>query len=362
MIGRGGKRDRGTCDFAVSHRQGASQDPQPKVAGMGNTPVPTTISGFTVLPVEYSLSGAIHYLYVRKHAGSGKTSKTSKDAKNDKETRLPDGRTLFVVNMPPDATEREVVHFFKFCGTVERVLFMGTSELLEGGESDSEDEEASDEEQEGRGADGKDRRRNKRRKSKEEAEIPKVVPLPTQNIRRLRKTGKTAHVVFLDASSLDRFLSVSSSTPSKLRPWTLSEEPVGLSHYIAQYVALRPPLDAVKEHADSYIRVYDYEQEKMKQKSKYRKGEAIVDEDGFTLVVRGGAYGRTLGGGVAVASKQFQQTGVANEKSARKRRKAGEDKGGFYAFQKAEKQRNGVFHLFVLALSFLMTSSRNSFN
>jgi len=345
---------------------------------MGNTPLPTTISGFTVLPVEYpSSSAAIQYLYVRKHAGpkTSKGSKDAKDAKNDKETHLPDGRTLFVVNMPPDATEREVVQFFKFCGTVEKVLFdfMGTSELLQGGESDSEDEEETDaddedqgQDQQGEGADGKDgqrkRKRGRKTTSRKDEEVPKVVPLPTQNIRKLRKTGKTAHVVFLDASSLDRFLSVSASAPSKPRPWILSEEPVGLSHYIAQYTALRPPLDAVKEHADSYIRVYDYEQEKMKQKSKYRKGEAIVDEDGFTLVVRGGAYGRTLGGGVAVASKKFQQTGVANEKSARKRRKAGEDKGGFYAFQKAEKQRNGAFYLLILALSFLRVSSCNSFN
>ncbi|KAF8330223.1 ribosomal RNA-processing protein 7-domain-containing protein [Amanita rubescens] len=244
--------------------------------------------------------------------------------------------------MPPDATEREVVQFFKFCGTVERVLFdfMGASELLQDNEDQGQD-------QQGEGADGKDgqrkRKRGRKTSSRKDEEVPKVVPLPsTQNIRRLRKTGKTAHVVFLDASSLDRFLSVSSSKP---RAWTLSEEPIGLSHYIAQYAALRPPLDAVKEHADSYIRVYDYEQEKMKQKSKYRKGEAIVDEDGFTMVVRGGAYGRTLGGGVAVASKKFQQTGVANEKSARKRRKAGEDKGGFYAFQKAEKQRNALIEL-----------------
>ena len=31
------------------------------------------------------------------------------------------------------------------------------------------------------------------------------------------------------------------------------------------------------------------------QTSKYRKGEAIVDDEGLTLVIRSGAYGQTLG-------------------------------------------------------------------
>ena len=43
---------------------------------------------------------------------------------------------------------------------------------------------------------------------------------------------------------------------------------------------------------------------------RYKKGEAFV-EAGFILVVRGGSYGQTLGRDVAVASKRFQQTGMA---------------------------------------------------
>ena len=319
---------------------------------MTNTPAPTTISDFTVLPLAYSSSTAsTHYLYIRKHTGS-KSSKgfkkenDGKQLKNGKDVYLPDGRTLFAVNMPPDATEREAVMFFKFCGMVERVLFdfTASAELL-GGDSGSEEEE--EQNKHDRGVDGKEGPRKKKRKAQKDEEEPKVVPLPPRNIRKLRKTGRTAHIVFLDASSLDRlFSSLAASASAKPRLWPASEEPIGLSHYIAQYTALRPPLDLVKEHADSYIRLYDHELEKTRQKSKYKKGEAIVDEDGFTLVVRGGAFGQTLGGGVAVASKKFQRTGVASEKGARKRRKTNEDKEGFYAFQKAEKQRNGVFLLF----------------
>ena len=82
---------------------------------------------------------------------------------------------------------------------------------------------------------------------------------------------------------------------------------------------------------------FEFDLAKTKQKSTYRKGEAIVDEDGFTLVTRGGAYGQTLGGGVGVASKGFEKTGQTGSK----KKKEPKEKETFYAFQKAEKQRNG---------------------
>ena len=305
-------------------------------------------SGFTVIPIAYS-PDSTHYLYARKHAGPksarGKGSKASKTTAD-----LPDGRTLFAVNVPPDATERELVVFFKYCGTVEKVLFDFMGERLENSDSEDESdggtgmkEDDNEKHEEGKGEGGKPRK--KKRKTQNEEEVPKVVPLPTTptNIRKLRKTGRTAHIIFLDASSLDRLFSQSTPSSKAPRPWPTSEEPTGLAHYVAQYGALRPPLDAIKEHVDSCIRVYDYEQEKTKQKSRYKKGEAVVDEDGFTLVVRGGAYGQALGGGVAVASKRFQQTGTTSERGAKKRKKASEGKEGFYAFRKAEKQRNGVY-------------------
>lgn len=99
----------------------------------------------------------------------------------------------------------------------------------------------------------------------------------------------------------------------------------------------------MKAHADSSLEFYEYELAKKKQKSKYRKGEAIVDEDGFTLVTRGGAYGQTLGGGVSVASKRFQRSGETTRNRNSKKEK--KEKEGFYAFQKAEKQRLELLEL-----------------
>ncbi|KAG9045695.1 Ribosomal RNA-processing protein 7 [Serendipita sp. 407] len=86
------------------------------------------------------------------------------------------------------------------------------------------------------------------------------------------------------------------------------------------------------------MEVFEYKQaQESKANSKYRKGEAIVDEDGFTLVTRGGAYGQTLGGGVGVASKKFMQE-VAKGGGKRNRKKKDTNKAGLYAFQIREKR------------------------
>ncbi|KAF5371183.1 hypothetical protein D9758_004212 [Tetrapyrgos nigripes] len=305
------------------------------------------INGFQVLPIAYSTSST-HYIYVRAHNASKKTSNNL----------WPNRRTLFLVNVPPDATERDLILLFKPYGTVEKVVF--DLDGLDDKEEDEEDD-SSEEEEEDDGADNdqdevsmNDTEPRKRRKlSKKKDEPPKVVPLPQKPLRKLRSTGQSVHVVFLDESSLEHCLSSlqSSSASSKPRPWPSSsnsgeiEEPCGLSHYLTLYDSLRPPLDIVQAYVDSAMELYEFEIAKSKQKSKYRKGEAIVDEDGFTLVTRGGAYGQTLGGGVTVASKKFQESGEASERGRKRKKKSAKDKESFYAFQKAEKQRKGLLEL-----------------
>ena len=289
--------------------------------------LPSSVAGFTVLPIQYSSS--THILYARPHAGSKKSNRKA----------LPDDRTIFLVNVPPDATERELILLFRNCGTVEKVLFdyNTVEQANESSESDGEGEGNQELVLEKVGENKQPRK--KRKVSKEDKDQPPTIsPLPQRSLRILRKTGRSAHIVFLDSSSVERVLS------PKPRPWpTSAEESSGLAHYTALYDSLRPPLDAVREFADSSIALYEHELAKNKQKSKYRKGEAIVDEDGFTLVTRGGAYGQTLGGGVRVASKRFQQGGQKG-----RTRKEAKEKEGFYSFQRAEKQRTGKFLCFEL--------------
>ncbi|KAJ4479045.1 ribosomal RNA-processing protein 7-domain-containing protein [Lentinula aciculospora] len=289
-----------------------------------------SIHDFTEISISYSNS-TTHYIYARAHVSSQKATNS-----------WPLGRTLFLVNVSPDATERDIILLLKPFGTVEKVIFDSDNPVEDVEDSAAEDQEEYEEQGGGSPDDEEDeiQVRKRRKLTTKKVEPPKVFQLPSTPLRKLRKTGQTVHVVFLDTSSLDRFFSASHKKPL---PWpNSSEEPSGLSHYLALYDSLRPPLDAVRQHANSAMDLYEFELAKSKRQSKYKKGEAIVDEDGFTLVTRGGAYGQTVGGGVTVATKKFQETG---ETSERKKKRPHKEKTSFYAFQKAEKQRTELMQL-----------------
>jgi len=314
---------------------------------MASTAGPSSIGGFTIFPLKYSAS-ATHNLYVRAHTGT-------------RPAGLPQGRTLFAVNTPPDATERELSALFGTHGTIERVVF-GFSDPEAGNIEDAsdEDEPIAEEPQPADSSSSEDEHPRKKRKvaksGKGKTKVlptkpPKVVPLVTVTSRILRPAGGSAHVVFLDASSMDRFLaSLPSSKPTLWPPAKLVDpEPSGLAYFAARYRAARPAHDQILAHAESAILAFDYqlEKEKRQQKSQYRKGEEIVDEDGFTLVVRGGAYGQSVGGGVGVASKRFELNAAAGKdldagSAKRKKKKEKKEKEGFYAFQIREKNLKGA--------------------
>jgi ribosomal RNA-processing protein 7 len=298
--------------------------------------IPKKFGDFLVLTVSYSPQ-ATHYLYIRAHA--------SRTASDD----LPTDRTLFLVNIPPDSTERELITLFSTCGAIDRVKFGGQEALPELDDNftscDEEDIEEDTLMQEHQ--DATKILKNTKREKKQPP--PKVVPLPTIALRHMRRTGSTAHIVFTSAQGLSAALSLPSTSTSDTEclVWpkfkaTSAAEPSGLAHYKAKYRTLRPPLVAVREHANSSMEVFEYRQAlESKQNSKYKKGEAIVDEDGFTLVTRGGAYGQTLGGGVGVASKKFMKE-IKGDGSKRKKNKKIANKEGFYAFQTREKRIQGL--------------------
>jgi ribosomal RNA-processing protein 7 len=102
---------------------------------------------------------------------------------------------------------------------------------------------------------------------------------------------------------------------------------------------------------------FDHAKAQERRQMKYRKGEAVVDEDGFTLVTRGGAYGQTVGGGVGVASKKFQTTaaksgvsalqgsGAEGRRGKGRKKREGKEKDNFYKFQIHEERRNSKWKL-----------------
>ena len=68
-----------------------------------------------------------------------------------------------------------------------------------------------------------------------------------------------------------------------------------------------------------------------------------MDDDGFTLVTRGGIYGQTVGGGVGVASKKFMKQQKETMRSGKRlKKKKDARKEGFYDFQSREKKLQGM--------------------
>jgi ribosomal RNA-processing protein 7 len=246
------------------------------------------------IPLSLSHTHSQHFLYAKKHY-------------SDTNSPFPPDRTLFLANLPVDCTKHQLARFFKPCGSIENVIF--------GGDSGNEENEAP-------GA----------------PEIVLLPPLPSSP----RHVAHTAYIIFLDSSAIPLALGLSTSQKTIQWPPNLAlKEPVGLRHYLAQYDALHPPLEIAKRHADSYMEHFEFIRAQAKQQSKYRKGEAIVDADGFTLVTRGGAYGSTVGGGVAVASKKFQlNAAMGKVQVAREKKK--KEKPDFYTFQIREQKRKGT--------------------
>ena len=326
-----------------------------------------SISGFFPLQIQYD-HDTWHTLYIRAHVGGS--------SRNASKAQWPEDRTIFMVNVPPDATEREIVLLFKSCGTVEQVVFDSdrpSDHVDEEDDSESDIDSAESDAAPPRPQSPAQKKRKTAASSsaaepstatQDQRQRPKVIPLPSAPLRSFRRTGHTAHVLFLDASSCTRALALAHPHQGSKKPvlWPTpgdEERPRGLAHYIARYEAARPPLEAVRAHADSAIARFDFDlaarRAALRRESKYKKGEALVDEDGFTLVVRGGAYGQAIGGGVGVASRKFTDEHAKSvhgkgSRSKRKRHKEGKEKSAFYAFQVHEKKRNGAYLIFWLPL------------
>ena len=331
------------------------------------------------------ITQATHYIYVRPHIS--KTSKTDLAAPTaaDDQDNNGSGRTAFVANLPADITERDLRAIFGRWGVVESVSFTGSSDgnvleqtvlgLVTSDDDDESDDETRDETVADQG-DAEDRaepsfvvngpklprRLRSRRKPTLPSSVPNVASMPSLDPRSTpyAPSGtRCAHITFLDSLPLTRLMAHSGAIdlPSYgSNAKGKSVEPNGLAYYMAQYKSLRPSLSAIKEFADTSMARFDHLHSLLLQSRAKKSGAgALVDEDGFTVVVRGGRYGRTGGrgpgsSGVAVAKTVFAK---ARASDVEKAGKSGKRKGSgarplddFYGFQKTERKRQGQLCLF----------------
>jgi ribosomal RNA-processing protein 7 len=244
-------------------------------------------------------------------------------------------------------------------GDVLEKAVKGSLENEESDEDDDEDEvEEEDDEKEGlglglgegaqfisnnKGGLSKSARRRQKRNKGLPPSIPSVTPLPSLNPREQgygTSGNHIAYITYLDQISLTKAMSYSGSAISLKK---YNTEPTGLQYYTSLHSTLRPSHVDVKAFADSSMERYDRLQSLLLSSRARQKGAgALVDEDGFTVVVRGGRYGRT--GGRGDEGKGSSGVGVAKRGLAPKELKGGAaELTDFYKFQKVDRKRKGEF-------------------
>ncbi|WWC71402.1 uncharacterized protein I206_105357 [Kwoniella pini CBS 10737] len=333
-------------------------------------PIPLVLPALTPIASSSSskpITSVKHYLYARPH--------TSKSPSSDEE--LPEGRTLFVTNLPTDAGIQDLRSIFGKWGIVEDVR-IGSSDVnvLEQAvkglpvEEDSDheesdeagEEEENDEEEEEKSAEPqfqgdipnkltKNQRRNIRKRAKNALppSVPEIIHLPTLNPRSTEmgiSGSRSCHIIYLDSVSINRLMS--STIKESIIFKNYPTESIGLNYYNELYSKLRPSFEDVKNFADSSMARFDYLYGLLLSSRAKQKGSgALVDEDGFTVVVRSGKYGRAGSrgdgfgkGGVGVAS-----TGFAKKLQNKKKGLGAGELKDFYKFQRNERKRQELADL-----------------
>lgn len=321
-----------------------------------------TVGGFSVLPLRYGhgKGSPVHDLYLRRHVSSRE------------DTELPAGRTLFVVNVPPDASRARLRELFRVAGAVENVHLHALNRTA----PDHDDEaDASGDEEDSPTVDADAEQAGQK---KDKRGPPRVEPLPSlePNADEFLPTGSSAHIVFVDTSSLERALQLPQKHAKKPMPWRIERQEddeeesarprrrfhrqqlLGLEYLLARFRQHRPPHDRIKRHVDSAVARYTWIREhpqwlleqRMRGNTTTGVGVGIqgisvgpdgelLDADGFTIVQKGGRYGRS--GAEGSDSGTFAAITPEFEESLRENpdKKKARELPDFYRFQFRERKR-----------------------
>ncbi|KAI4240632.1 MAG: hypothetical protein L6R40_004999 [Gallowayella cf. fulva] len=279
---------------------------------MASSPsIPSEVSGYRILAISlpplpsYPVS-ATHYLYLRPH-----------------EPKLPTpaaARSLFLVNVPFDATELHVRNLLSIQlglppGRIEEVQFEGSQKRI--GSAAAEPAKVKK---------GKKRKRDFERGNIEELE---GTALPTTWDRELRKDGRTAVVLFVDRLSMETaYKAVKKVQKEGTMPiWGEGLEgkvpSLGSARYLNHHKLQYPNKDQVLESVNTYMTEYAA-REAAKARLQARQRQ-VPDEDGFITVTKGGRTGP--------ARQDIAQESALKHKE---KQKGLED---FYRFQTRDKKK-----------------------
>ncbi|MCJ1442938.1 MAG: Ribosomal RNA-processing protein 7 [Stictis urceolatum] len=286
---------------------------------MSSEAVPSKIEDFYVLPLALpSLPAfpvpATHYLYFRP------------DAPKISHVKTP--RSLFLTNIPFDATEVHLKHLFSVqldlpAGRIEEVIFEDAAQKLvsKGPQIPTPPPP---------------KRSKKRKREAQDDELPELKgEWPEVWDRQLHQAGSTALVVFVDKTSMETAAKAAKKAKKidKEIVWGKGIEnkvpPLGSKRYLEHHKRTYPPEDEILKSINDYMTTYAA-REAARAKALARQ-RSEPDADGFVTVTRGG------------------RTGVARQEvAAEKLEKQKEKQKGFddfYRFQSRERRKERAIEL-----------------
>lgn len=329
------------------------------------------ISNFHILPIHMpaltSTSSAykniIHYLYFKKHESPKADPKTPKD------------RTLFVLNVPVDATEDHFRDLFKPYGRIAAVHFI--SRIRDTSLTKEEREHQEELERLEREALAEEEANTGKKGAKKGKKNAKVEDHHHHHHRTLYASGSHAYVVFLEEQELAKALTMkrkkrswidSGSEDTKLTSLGVSSRmpltserirnengndydqkySTALSifffffnfvEWIQEYHHKRPAPAALQTKVDDYMDKFERSEYEAEQAALARHN--VMDEDGFTLVTSAkGTKGANSDGVISIKAVKAEDV-----KHIKPKKKELQD---FYRFQMREAKRDSTFSGIIL--------------
>ncbi|KAI8367285.1 SSU rRNA processing protein [Blakeslea trispora] len=230
--------------------------------------------GFKILPVIMTEDKSVrHYFYMRKHDSKSLIDENIRD------------RTLFLLNLPTDTTDRHIKKLFKG-HPIDQITY-------------------------------------------------KEQKVHQRELRRLFTSGSSAHVVFSTDQDLVDVLNMHRVEKKWAREDEESEQPLGLGRYVLTYQLSRPNAHDLQKEVDSFMMKFKEDEYKKERETLERMNQ--MDDDGFTVVVRH-KKAKTTDGSINVASISADAADAYQPKKKK-------ELVNFYRFQMREQKQNELSEL-----------------
>ncbi|KAI8073879.1 ribosomal RNA-processing protein 7-domain-containing protein [Gongronella butleri] len=271
--------------------------------------------GYKVLPVIVK-EGCRHFMYMTRH-----------QVRSEKDS-LPGDRTLFLANLPIDTTDEHLQHLFRSHGKLVSITYRDTLSAAHMTAEDATDRIDNDDIFTSTLLTDKGK---KRKRTQEETEAAK------RRLRRILRTGASAHIVFHSAAALDSAMEMTRI----VRHWDAGEDapiqPLGFQRYVLSCQFSRPDHQYLQQQVDAYMLKFKQNEYQKEREAQERLNK--MDDDGFVVVSRFKRKRNTDG---EIQVSVANAAAVRDFDPSKTKKKELVD---FYRFQLREKKQNELADL-----------------